>query len=116
MAPFPSETGSGGNSGHGGGSRELSAGEIVAIVLSCVFGPGILWMLFVCCCVPTCVMVLHAADKRSEKKLQREAALRTSIPLGGRAQPGAPAGGDYFTPTASVPAPVAPEPAAQGGH
>jgi len=115
MAPYPNGAGEDGSAGHGGGgggSRELTAGEIVAIVLSCVFGPGILWMLFICCCVPTCVMILHASDKRSERKLQREAALRTSIHLGEQAQPVAPAGGDYFTPTASVIAPV--PPAAQG--
>ena len=52
MAPFPNGSGDG-HAGHGDDRRDLTTGEIVAIVLSCVLGPGALWMLLsvaVCQC------------------------------------------------------------------
>jgi len=91
MPPFPStsgEAGFGGNAGNGdsaGGRRPLTTGEIVAIVVSCVLGPGIISVLLVCACLPTLVMLLHGRARRKHKKLEREATLVTGIVLGERA-------------------------------
>ena len=130
MAPIPKGGGkggfkkSGGGGGGGGGSGgccdELTPGETAAVVLSCIFGPVILWIIFRRCLLPTCSKVLKAREKRRQKKLQEDTALGTSVPLAEQPLPGTPtvfgdslpsqtpARGDYYTPTACILTPVPP--------
>ncbi|KAF8429284.1 hypothetical protein EV426DRAFT_703078 [Tirmania nivea] len=127
MAPIPKGGGKGGikikvgqKGGDDGGvsGADLTTGEIIAVVLSCIFGPMILWMLFFCCLIPTCMAILAVREKRKQKKME---ALRKSVPLVEQLPPpGAPtplgnplpsqtpARDDYYTPTASILTPAPP--------
>ena len=125
MAPIPKGGGKGGfkTKSGGGGTLEagLSAGETAAVVLSCIFGPIILWIIFRHCLLPMCVKGLEAREKRRQRKLQKEAALGTNFLLVEQPPPpGAPAafedllpsqtpaGGDYDAPTTRILTPIPP--------
>jgi len=99
----------------GGEKMDLTPGEFGAIVLSCTFGPGIVWMVFALACMPIYLIMRHAREKRKAKQLQRNAALSTGtgIPLGEQGDPMSRFGGGYYSPTASV---IASMPPAASGH
>jgi len=114
---FKKSGGSGGGGGGGGGGGccdELTPGQTAAVVLSCIFGPVILWIIIWHCLCPMCWKMVKVREKRRQKKLQEETALGASVPLVEQPPPGAPtafggpfpsqtpAGRDYYTPTASL--------------
>ncbi|KAF8419499.1 hypothetical protein BGX38DRAFT_1275414 [Terfezia claveryi] len=131
MAPIPkgggkgykvkSGGGGGGGSAGGGCCGDLTPGETAALVLSCIFGPVILWILFCHCLLPMCGKMLDSREKRRQEKLQMEAALGASVPLVEQPPPLAapaaygdvlpsqtPAGVHYYTPTARILTPIPP--------
>lgn len=126
MAPIPKGGGKGGfkiKAGGGGAGccGDLTPGETAAVVLSCIFGPIILWIIFSCCLLPMCGAVLKVREKKRQKKLQEEAVLGTSVALVEQPPPSdAPAAfgdsfpsqtsasGCYYTPTARILTPVPP--------